>query len=174
MDSPAIEKWLIDEFSKRFQAKIGEYLTTLIWFDPDRYWLPSIPWLADRSANWTFSLEEGRKVPMTLVAVGSDIPDGKGQSPLKIRLSILKDRILNADQNGSLHFQQISSWIIYCPYPPDSLNEATRTKKTIPLSHGSCLFARRAWNGVEEEATKTNCLPFCVPTAWISPKIRSN
>ena len=100
MNRSAIEKWLMDEFSKRFQHKASEYLTTLIWFDPNRYWLSSIPWLLERSAQWTFSLEEGNKVPLKLVAVGSDIPEGKGQSPLKIRLSILiTDRMSYTDQN---------------------------------------------------------------------------
>ncbi len=77
MSVSAIEKWLIDEFLKPFQQKASEYLATLIWFDPNRYWLSSIPWLVDRSTQWTFSLEEGNKVPMKLVAVGSDIPEGK-------------------------------------------------------------------------------------------------
>ncbi len=92
MSVSAVEKWLIDEFSKRFQYKVSEYLATLIWFDPNRYWFSSIPWLVDRSAQWTFSLEEENKVPMKLVAVGSEIPEGKGQSHLKIRLAILTDR----------------------------------------------------------------------------------
>ena len=56
MNRSAIEKWLIDEFLKRFQQKASEYLATLIWFDLNRYWLSSIPGLVDRSANWTFSL----------------------------------------------------------------------------------------------------------------------
>ena len=134
MDNSAVEKWLINEFSKRFQYKVSEYLATLIWFDPNRYWLSSIPWLVDRSANWTFSLEEGNKVPMKLVAVGSDIPEGKGQSPLKIRLSILTDRNSYTDQNGLVDFKQISRWIIYYPYPVEWLNEETRPKKKPAMS----------------------------------------
>ena len=134
MPVSAIVKWLIDEFLKRFQQKASEYLATLIWFDPNRYWLSSIPWLVDRSAQWTFSLEEGNKVPLKLVAVGSDIPEGKGQSPLKIRLSILTDRMSHTDQNSLVDFKHISRWIIYYPYPVEWLNEETRPKKTIPMS----------------------------------------
>jgi len=136
MSVSAIEKWLIDEFCKRFQHKASEYLTTLIWFDPNRYWLPSIPWLIKRSAHWTFSLGGGNRVPLKFVAVGSDIPDGNGQSPLKIRLSILSDRISHSDpdQKGSIDWKKLPRRIIYYPYPVDWLNEDTRPKKSMPMS----------------------------------------
>ncbi|MBW1699236.1 MAG: PglZ domain-containing protein [Deltaproteobacteria bacterium] len=134
MDRSAIEKWLIKEFSKRFQYKSSEYLTTLIWFDPDRYWLLSIPWLLEKSANWTVSLKGGNSVPMKLIAVGSDVPDGKGQSPLQVRVSILSDRVHNMRQDGIIDWGKVSRWIIYYPYPVDWLNEATRPKKSIPMS----------------------------------------
>ncbi len=134
MNSSAIEKWLVDEFSKRFQHKASEYLTTLIWFDPNRYWLLSVPWLIDRSVHWTFSLDDGYRVPMKFIAVGPDIPDGKGQSPLRIRLSILSDRISHSDQESLIDWKQLSRWIIYYPYPVDWLNEATRPKKSMPMS----------------------------------------
>lgn len=95
MSVSAIETWLVAEFSKRFQYKSSEYLTTLIWFDPDRYWLLSIPCLLEKSAKWVVSSKEENSVPMKLVAVGNDIPDGKGQSPLQVRVSILSDRVSN-------------------------------------------------------------------------------
>ena len=134
MSKSAIEKWLTKEFSKRFQNKASEYLTTLIWFDPNRYWLPSMPWLLEKSNNWTILLEDGSSVPMNIVAVGQDIPDGKGQSPLKIRISILENRATNSDEHGLITWKHLSRWIIYYPYPTEWLNEATRPQKTPLLS----------------------------------------
>ena len=134
MSKSAIETWLLEEFSRRFQYKSSEYLTTLIWFDPERYWFLSIPWLLEKSANWTISLKEGKNVPIKLVAVGKDIPDGKGKSPLQVRVSILSDRISHMAQDGIRDWSQVSRWIIYYPYPVEWLNEATRPKKSMPMS----------------------------------------
>jgi hypothetical protein len=47
MNNATIIGWLREEFSRRFQQKGSEYLTTLVWFDANWYWLPDSPRLVD-------------------------------------------------------------------------------------------------------------------------------
>ena len=49
MHSSAIIGRLKEEFFSRFQQKESESLATLVWFDPNRYWLPSLPRLIEES-----------------------------------------------------------------------------------------------------------------------------
>jgi len=134
MHSSAIIGWLKEEFSRRFQQKESEYLATLVWFDPNRYWLPSLPRLIEESAVWTISTKDGSHAPMNIVAVGPDIPDGTGESPLQIRLSILSDRVPHRFGSGQINWGQVKRWVIYYPYPQEYLNEAERPRKTLPFS----------------------------------------
>lgn len=69
MQTAVIIEWLKDEFTKRFQQKESECLTTLVWFDPNRYWLPSIPRLMEAASAWTVFSKEGKSVSIALVAV---------------------------------------------------------------------------------------------------------
>jgi hypothetical protein len=134
MQTAAIIEWLKDEFTKRFQQKESECLTTLVWFDPNRYWLPSIPWLMEAASAWTVSSKEGGSVPIALVAVGPDIPNGAGKSPLQIRLDILTDRAGRRVNGGRVAWGRLKRWVIYCPYPPEWLVETERPRKTLPFS----------------------------------------
>lgn len=108
MNESAIVKWLKEEFFRRFRDKASEGLTTLIWFDPDRYWLPSMSRLMEMAAHWSLSWESSDPVPMRLVAVGGDIPGLPGRSPLETRLAILQDRMASADHQGIRDWQRMS------------------------------------------------------------------
>jgi hypothetical protein len=134
MQTAAIIEWLRDEFTKRLQQKEGECLTTLVWFDPNRYWLPSMPRLMEAASAWTVSTKEGDSVPMGLVAVGGDIPGGAGKSPLQIRLDILADREQHRGSGGRVAWGRLKRWVIYCPYPPEWLIETERPRKSLPFS----------------------------------------
>lgn len=109
MKKAAIIGWLKQDFSPRFQQKESEYLTVLVWFDQKRYWLHVVPRLVEESATWTILPKEGIHMPLKIVAVGPDIPDGKGESPLQIRFSILTDRAQHRAQNGLINWSTVNA-----------------------------------------------------------------
>lgn len=134
MNRSAIANWLLEEFSGRFKEKASEGLTTLIWFDSNRYWLPAIPGLIESADQWHLTVNNDDMAPMMLIAVGPDIDQRSGKSPLEIRQLILSDRTLHSNPSGLKAWDKLTRWIIYCPYPVEWLDEASRPKKSYPLS----------------------------------------